>query len=1637
MATKDKKLLLGRRQQTASPSPRDNTGDRNTISDAQRNLSSRAKTASAASKTPLVRKLARGQTKKNQKKIALKLNPRAKRKAAQKITKSLMNTARVLDAKKLLKNGKMRQRKAKEEMDDGPPVLEPIFPIEDNLEKKPRKSRVVRNPAARKVKIEPEDTAVNSDSSVSSCRNSKKTRLTLKTESVDTVTETIEGVISGAALTPDQIKKEPDSLSESSRSDIIKPKKLTKKQKLLLLKKEIKKENIENAITDIGPNDQKVIDMLDLNVLKVKKTYPSQKRRHTIEKYPMGSDISNSDDFSQFSLFSSLPRSNSPKSKRKVRGSIEGKVINPYTIRSTTRLLRNGKQRKLKQHLFDGLDITKKKKRLCSDYASGEISKLSGYDSDSSFSDMASMHGADTSDSKEIVVKKEFLDHHSGASSTIDCEIKRRLSLDNAYCTDTNSNVCDDLKVIDHQKSIRDNPKDVVLLGDDVYPSPSIKVPEKLLILDIMKQTFNETILETENKTSTDESTEDLLPVEPEEKESEEKKMSEIISKIVETMGNEEFTATINTTDEGTALVMQNGDIRDNSSWDDSTSMLEPTQETSVNAPVENSDESLIAKDQSPLLNHANEMEDIPMNVDETEMTVTEDIPVDDHKGSEYASFEDQSEAIGETEEMNIEEPIETAPVDAITEEQIVEDDLPKEPQHEDQKEVSPPKVVSAAPVEPEQENEATIQPMAELAPVPMELEEPQPSTSKDGGSKPVILTEEEVAIKESILKALGLQSLRAAEEAKLKEKDKAPARIENYTGTLKTVIKLNRDTGKKKGKNQPLKMTLQKNKSKSGDGSSGSQDDYKIMKEGCSSWKNSGQSSDTAGAHRKSHYSNRSNPDGSSEHTSDGEVPNPEAPAKALVIPEKASSFAFHPCRLCKDECSYCFGKFGLFDTPCHIAQIKSVERQDKILSFEKHLTRDSCLCDACYRHIDRKANTPSYVSKSFKRGPLIAPGPKENHCHVLACNNVSTNVLRRKWIIKMKKQICQVINIDLDNPGLHSIPICDEHYVALEHLMVCAMCKRRLARNHIHYIGPEVDELNAALIAEDIPMKLSDKPVVCKLCKCFATILLRNSEEKPDNFEDFFVEYKKRLLHFNNIVPMDEASAEEPIVAPMKDRSDKEQTKKKRKLSKNQTNESSQPGSPSSEDKPTQSSSGNEQANSISRPDSPSDCLVDYNCLIPSIAMDCEDSEPTNEMAKISVGTLKRMPKLESLSKAVDITAVRDHNGDLAMQRLGSNPSLSVRQLFPGEEDLGFQGDIDFGNVREKTQEGWEKCNLLLQYDKESKQLWQELQKPYGNHSSFFRHLIMLEKYFRKGQLELVPDASPQAVKYTMSVQNRLRAYDNIPAGASKPFNIIGLNTSKSVNSISHKDVPVAVTQTSVPGIPVLTSSNVSVTAVRPTSVTITQIGNSVPIRPLMPVTITKAKPAYPPGLISLHPGTNRPVAPLVKQSTKIKFPITKNWRPTLIPIDPTAEKKMGLVQVISGGKPFHITLEDYKKMCAIKRSFENKQKRQQDAQKRATKLVASGSSILMSNKSLTISKTSIAPKQELESRTDIGETILDKLDQQVENLESKFNESMIGMPKIPKSLTVIPQTVARKTSRPASPVLLITQKPGGSKS
>lgn len=137
----------------------------------------------------------------------------------------------------------------------------------------------------------------------------------------------------------------------------------------------------------------------------------------------------------------------------------------------------------------------------------------------------------------------------------------------------------------------------------------------------------------------------------------------------------------------------------------------------------------------------------------------------------------------------------------------------------------------------------------------------------------------------------------------------------------------------------------------------------------------------------------------------------------------------------------------------------------------------------------------------------------------------------------------------------------------------------------------------------------------------------------------------------------------------------------------------------------------------------------------------------------------TLTRLPKRSRLNNSSN-----NNNNDITpvVQRLGANPSISVRTLFPGEEEMNLHVNIEFQNVREVTPQGWEKCATMIQYDRETKHLWQQLQRPYGNQSSFLRHLILLEKYYRAGDLILAPNASRNAINYSTSVQNRLISYE-----------------------------------------------------------------------------------------------------------------------------------------------------------------------------------------------------------------------------------------------------------------------------------
>lgn len=699
----------------------------------------------------------------------------------------------------------------------------------------------------------------------------------------------------------------------------------------------------------------------------------------------------------------------------------------------------------------------------------------------------------------------------------------------------------------------------------------------------------------------------------------------------------------------------------------------------------------------------------------------------------------------------------------------------------------------------------------------------------------------------------------------------------QEYTGTLKTIIKINRqssgngnvngngstttnDQPRKSGngssnkagtsgyqgsRRQSLKMTFQKgrgrpaNTEKCGETTSNASGDdsyYTIQNEavGASSTASAStvQASETTSATsavpaaanasnqgRKSY--NRSNTLNTTDPTPQAEHHETTANSKKeekeeILIPEKASSFKFHPGRLCQDQCYYCSGKFGLYDTPCHVGQIKSLERQQKILSNEEKLTVDNCLCDACFRHVDRRANVPSYKKRlsvpgriettpapTPKATPVATPAApettpsvetttetpleeseKSQHlpancsvghiCAVPDCGQKAAHSLRRKGIRKSIKK--SLLNFDMSATGTY-LHICDKHYEAVVQSSGCVLCKRRLGKNNMYHITTDTDRLEKALADMGIPVTMGQGTAVCKLCRYFANLLIKPPEHGKVQKVEFVKNYRKRLLQFYNIHDKKDTSQD--------DDKDKEKDKSFRKQKSSSLLDEpietiEVPASPAHS---TGSSvemisdgglfSGDESLTAKKSTTTPSnsssnqmildnDVLVDYD--VPMIS----DTSSTGSSNSTSPSPLKsskqakdQQSKLKAILQSVG-TSLEDRN-DISTA-LRSNPNISMRELFPGEEDLGLQFKAPFGSrSTQRTPEGWTRINTFLQYDEPTRRLWEDLQKPYGNQSSFLRHLILLEKYYRNGDLILSSNASSNATVYTQTVRNRLTSFDS----------------------------------------------------------------------------------------------------------------------------------------------------------------------------------------------------------------------------------------------------------------------------------
>lgn len=340
-----------------------------------------------------------------------------------------------------------------------------------------------------------------------------------------------------------------------------------------------------------------------------------------------------------------------------------------------------------------------------------------------------------------------------------------------------------------------------------------------------------------------------------------------------------------------------------------------------------------------------------------------------------------------------------------------------------------------------------------------------------------------------------------------------------------------------------------------------------------------------------------------------------------------------------------------------------------------------------------------------------------------------------------------------------------------------------------------------------------------------------------------------------------------------------------------------------------------------------------------------------------------LQKQPFSQKIHSTIMQKPIIHKERDMA-KALKSNPNISMRELFPGEEEMNLHVNIPFNSGATRTPEGWARVFTTIQYDEATRNLWEELQKPYGNQSSFLKHLILLEKYYRNGDLILSQNASTTAVTYSESVQNRLKSYDSsvVMPGIGSPINIL--------QQLSN--APITITPTVKNKFKIGNADNLAKNQLNSFSIENTkrklgalekfghknkQGTTSQPPSKQMKID-EQQKLSVPPDLISINTslsqktgnvsGTSSPQKKSPNSTQQvIKLPdsltpserkqTAKPWRPTLIPITAgssatlnsgplfqTADgrKLPGLVQVMSGGKPYHISIHDYNRMCILRR-------------------------------------------------------------------------------------------------------------------
>ncbi|GLH04362.1 Uncharacterized protein GBIM_10093 [Gryllus bimaculatus] len=346
-------------------------------------------------------------------------------------------------------------------------------------------------------------------------------------------------------------------------------------------------------------------------------------------------------------------------------------------------------------------------------------------------------------------------------------------------------------------------------------------------------------------------------------------------------------------------------------------------------------------------------------------------------------------------------------------------------------------------------------------------------------------------------------------------------------------------------------------------------------------------------------------------------------------------------------------------------------------------------------------------------------------------------------------------MVPVDMDKRvAYQSFPQGSHHYF----LVLCGLCKQQLPLSNMYLLGPEVHQINQAFANLSVPVSLPEMVSVCKLCYYFGQLclgILEQNKIKVSGSED-----KSGL----SMPPQNEPSTTKFVPSA---------TKSEGKIKKGKLRKLSEEYSVSNDPPLAVVESGNG-----------SNSIVSMDCgragastpTIESNSLAHPNTSQENLSASIHVSSISS-PASTSSKQPLKIPRFR-----MKVSNTTLNPTTEMQSvLSPLNEtycsgQLHMQPGVDFRSSYQpgsgKSKGDWETYNATLKFTKQTKKDFMNLQKPYGTDSNFMRHLMLLEKYWRSGDLILSSNASDSAKTYLTRINNRIKSFEGpMPRRAHLP--------------------------------------------------------------------------------------------------------------------------------------------------------------------------------------------------------------------------------------------------------------------------